>query len=84
MTCQYIANALENKEFVIGIFLDLSKAFDCISHDILLEKLEYYGIRGITLEWFKSYLQNQKQFVQANGHSSPIQAINVDVPQGSV
>ena len=82
--CDKIANALENKEFVIGIFLDLSKAFDCLSHDILLEKLEYYGIRGITLEWFKSYLQNRKQFVQANGHSSPIQAINVGVPQGSV
>ena len=40
--CDKVANAFENKEFVIGIFLDLSKAFDCISHDILIEKLKYY------------------------------------------
>ena len=82
--CDRIANAFENKEFVVGIFLDLSKAFDCISHDILLEKLNYYGVRGITLEWFKSYLQNRKQYVHANGYSSPTQEINVGVPQGSV
>ena len=82
--CDKIANAFENKQFLIGIFLDLSKAFDCINHDILIHKLRYYGIRGTALDWFKSYLHNRKQYVNINGYSSPIQITNIGVPQGSV
>ena len=82
--CDKIANAFENKQFVIGTFLDLSKAFDCIDHEILIHKLRYYGIRGTALDWFKSYLHNRKQYVHINGYSSPIQNINIGVPQGSV
>ena len=50
-----ITEAIENKQFSLGTFLDLSKAFDSISHEILLRKLPIYGIRGTGLNWFKSY-----------------------------
>ena len=52
--------------------------------DILIKKLEYYGVRGITNNWFKSYLTNRKQFVSINGFESSLQLIKHGVPQGSV
>jgi len=57
-----IASAMELKESTLGIFIDLSKAFDTINHEILLAKLHHCGIRGTVHNWFKSYLSNRKQY----------------------
>ena len=64
--------------------MDLSKAFDTLNHDILLKKLEVYGIRGVTLSWFSDYLSNRQQYVDFNGMSSNLLSINCGVPQGSI
>ena len=79
-----ITNAVERNETTIGFFLDLSKAFDTIDHDILLYKLEHYGFRGIVLEWFKNYLSNRKQYVSYNSCDSELKDIVCGVPQGSI
>ena len=68
----------------MNVFLDLSKAFDTINHKLLLSKLEFYGIRGIALDWFKSYLANRKQYVIYNNKTSDNLDITCGVPQGSV
>ena len=52
---------LEGGNFTCGIFVDLLKAFDTVDHDILIQKLKYYGIRGIANNWVSSYLQNRSQ-----------------------
>ena len=67
-----------------GIFVDLQKAFDIVDHEILLSKLDYYGIQGISNNWFKSYLSNCTQFVSINGYDYGLAEINFGVHQGSV
>ena len=79
-----IKESIDNGEFGCGIFIDLRKAFDTVNHDILLLKLEHYGVRDNMLNWFKSYLSNRKQYVYLNGVSSDIKEISCGVPQGSV
>ena len=79
-----LTNAVEDGEYVIGIFLDFSKAFDTVDHHIVLEKLYHYGIRGCAHNWFTSYLSNRKQFVTYNGTQSEQQTIKCGVPQGSI
>lgn len=79
-----IIDAFENKQFSVGIFLDLSKAFDTVNHDILLNKLEHFGVRGLALDWFRSYISNRRQFVTFNSHNSLEKLITCGVPQGSV
>ena len=58
-----VISALDNKDLPISIFMDLSKAFDTLDHTTLLHKLRYYGINGMTLNWFYSYLSNRSQYV---------------------
>ena len=79
-----IKNSLDNKKFGCGIFLDLQKAFDTVNHQILLNKLEHYGIRGTALAWFNSYLSNRSQYVSVNGCNSNHLNVTSGVPQGSV
>ena len=79
-----LANAIDNKEYTMGVFIDLSKAFDTINHEILLAKMQHYGIRGTPLKWFESYLSGREQFVNFNGYCSSYKLVKCGVPQGSV
>uniref|UniRef100_A0A8C7XUM2 Reverse transcriptase domain-containing protein n=1 Tax=Oryzias sinensis TaxID=183150 RepID=A0A8C7XUM2_9TELE len=79
-----ITNALDKKKYAAGIFIDLKKAFDTLNHDILLDKLEVYGIRGLALTWVKSYLMGRKQFVKIDEYTSETKEIRCGVPQGSI
>ena len=76
--------ALDEGDIGCGIFVDLQKAFDTVDHEILLSKLDCYGIWGISNNWFKSYLSNRKQFVFTNGYNSGLAEIKCGVPPGSV
>ena len=62
-----LAKSLENGDYVLGVFIDFSIAFDTVDHEILLAKLQCYGIGGIASKWFKSNLENRKQFITFNG-----------------
>jgi len=79
-----ISSSLDLNHHTIGLFLDLSKAFDTINHDILLTKLYHYGIRGIALDLFSSYLSNRQQFTSFNSHFSDFLPVSCGVPQGSI
>ena len=79
-----IKESIDSSKFGCGIFIDLKKAFDTVNHQILLKKLEHYGIRGSILKWFESYLTDRKQYVFYNGISSDVKSITCGVPQGSV
>ena len=78
-----IKNLLDSQFYVCGIFVDLEKAFDTVNHNILTDKLKWYGFRGQTNLLLKSYLNNRKQFVSINGFDSNINTIKCGVPQGS-
>ena len=85
--CEFIDRIkleMDRKKIPFSIFLDLSKAFDTLNHDILLTKLRYYGIQGIALNWFQCYLTKRSQYVQYNDTSSSIREIETGVPQGSI
>ena len=78
-----ITQSIDNKEHTIGLFLDLKKAFDTVNLDILLNKLEKYGIRGNALSWYRSYLSDRTQSVKYYDTVSQAREVNIGVPQGS-
>lgn len=75
---------IDSKLFTCGLCLDFSKAFDTVDHIILLNKMEKYGIRGKSLEWFSSYLKNRKQYVNLEKINSNLNTVKYGVPQGSI
>src|SRR6218665_1965751 len=79
-----ISEAIDNRKLTIGVFLDLSKAFDTIRHDVIWAKLEYYGVRDLALDWFRSYLADRFQQVSYNNAMPSFAPILYGVPQGSI
>ena len=80
----FITQSLEMGHIAHATFCDLSKAFDCVPHDLLLDKLSKYGVRGKVNELFSSYLSNRHQFVVHNGQKSELIKSNYGVGQGSI
>ena len=75
---------LDKRKYPITIYMDLSKAFDTLDHNILLNKLKYYGVKNTELSWFQSYLTERSQYVEINGIPSNVLTISTGVPQGSI
>ena len=55
--------SFNQNKYILGVFIDLSKAFDTVDHNILIDKLNFHGIKNNSLKWFSSYLSNRKQFI---------------------
>lgn len=79
-----LQETIDKNNMAVGLFIDLTKAFDTVDHKILISKLENAGIRGIALKWFESYLIGRKQHVALNDCISSGKYITHGVPQGSV
>jgi len=79
-----ISNSFEQNLLTLGVFIDLSKAFDTVDHSILITKLYHYGIKGKALTWFKSYLEYRSQCVCIESENSDFKEISCGVPQGSI
>ena len=79
-----ITTSFSEQKHTVGVFLDFSKAFDTVNHDILLQKLYAYGIRGLAYNWIKSYISNRYQYVSFDNVCSDRELITCGVPQGSI
>ena len=79
-----ITEASSQGKYTLGIFLDLSKAFDTVNHNILLEKLKAYGIQSENLKWFRSHLSNRKQFTLSDDFKTEVKIVKCGVRQGSI
>ena len=81
---EQIRTNLDKGLYTCGVFIDLQKAFDTVDHAILLSKLHHYGVRGLSNQWFRSYLSNRQQYVYVSGCDSSKRPVSHGVPQGSV
>ena len=79
---QWLLN-IDKGDYNIAVFLDLRKAFDTVDHSLLILKLEYYGVLGTELRWFKSYLSGRQQYCSVNNKNSPLTIVRSGIPQGS-
>ena len=79
-----LISKINDKKCTIFTLLDIKKAFDLINHDLLLAKLQFYGICGLPLTWVKSYLYGCKQKTKVNGNFSTYKSITAGLPQGSI
>ena len=79
-----ISSCDDSKKLCAGIFLDLSKDFDTVNHKIFINKLEHYRFRGLALQWFKSYLNDCKQYVEFKSETSEFQIDQKGIPRGSI
>ena len=79
-----IIKALDDGNYAASVFLDFAKAFDTVNHEILIDELENYGVRGIVKNWFESYLKNRHQIVKIGDTLSDKMQITCGVPQGSI
>ena len=79
-----IRGLIDEGNYVLSLFVDFTKAFDTVDHEILLQKLNYYGIRGHANDFLRSYLSDRKQYTVVGNKSSEIENISCGVPQGSV
>ena len=81
---EQIASAIYGQRCCAGVFIDLKKAFDTLDHELPVEKLKVYGIRGVANKWLQNYLTNIKQYVVIDDYSSDMLDMTCGVPQGSV
>ena len=81
---EQIASAIDGQRCCATVYIDLKKAFDTVDHELLVEKLKVYGIRGVANNWLQNYVTNRKQYVVIDDHSSDMLDMTCGVPQGSV
>ena len=81
---QSISNSIDSKQHCAGVFIYLKKPFDTVNHKLLVEKLSFYGVRGVANAWLENYLMNRKQYVVVDNQAPGMQFIKCGVPQGSV
>ena len=79
-----LTDAFSQEKYNLGIFIDLSNAFDTVNYNILLEKLKAYGIQSENPKWFRSYLSNRKQFISYDDSKTEMKIVKCGVSQGSI
>ena len=81
---QELMHSFDENKFTLRVFIDLSKAFDTVNHEILITKLENYGVRGSNIKWYSNYLEGRKQFICFGEKNTELENITCGVSQGSI